>query len=84
MTLQQFSTATYYVKSTMVEMHGTLLLRHEVGKRLNELYDIDGFYVEFSFFGKSSKLGTISCFSILEIDEYLRLVDISEVTDLLT
>ena len=83
MTLEQFNTATNYVQRTIVQMHGSFLLKRKVGNHFNFLYDVDGFYVVVSTTASSSSLGIIMTRSIDELDEYLSLVDISEITALL-
>jgi hypothetical protein len=83
MTQQKFSSSTYYVQNTIVRKHGTLLFSFQDNEVQREFYDVEGFYVEFSYQGKSSKLGLIKSFSVTEIDQYLPLIDISPLTDLL-
>ncbi|RYZ28714.1 MAG: hypothetical protein EOO10_08630 [Chitinophagaceae bacterium] len=83
MTLQQFSKASIYVQHTMVQIHGRMLLEITTSTLYRQLYDVDGFYVEISRCNPSSKIFSIRCYTIMQIDFYLSLVDISPVTDLL-
>lgn len=83
MTVQQFNQATNYVQRTIVQMHGSFLLKRRVGNHFHFLYDLDGFYVVVSTTAATSSIGIVATYPLEEIDEYLLLVDISEITALL-
>jgi hypothetical protein len=83
MTLQQFCSATHYVQRTIVRFHGILLLERKVGNRRAKLYQLDGFYVEVFFVHDSAKVFLIKSHpDANEIEDYLSIIDISEVLTL--
>ena len=83
MTIQQFSAATNYVQRTMVRFHGHFLLKKREQGAYCLLYEVDGFYVVITYSESSSHISSIKSYTLQEIDEYLSLIDISPITDLL-
>ena len=79
MTLEQFDSATYYVKKTMVQFHGTPLLQRSTPTSTAKLYELDGFYVEVVYCVEAYRTPCIRCCTIQDIDEYLSLIDITAV-----
>jgi hypothetical protein len=83
MTIEQFTKASLYVKKTMIEFHGSFLLKRDIGTLTIALYEVDGFYVEVFCSSEYQTQFAIQCCTISEIDDYLSLIDISAIYSLL-
>ena len=83
MTFSKFCAATQYVQKTVLLFHGVYLMERKIDDLLAVLYQVDGFYVEVYFRDNSTGIYQIKSYADVNcIDPYLRMVDISELTDL--
>ena len=80
MTIQQFNAATYYVKRTMINFHGVLLMKTESNVWL---YEVDGFYVEVCYSSHADNHPAIRSCPVDALDKYLPQIDISTILLLL-
>ena len=84
MTFSKFCSATQYVQKTVLLFHGVYLLERKIDDLLAVLYQVDGFYVEVFFRDHSTGIYQIKSYAdVNSIDAYLRMVDISVLTDLI-
>lgn len=84
MTFSKFCTASRFVQKTVVLFHGVLLLKRKAKDLYAELYQVDGFYVEFFYRANCKDVFDIKCFSDPNgIDVYLKRIDLSEIQLLL-
>ncbi len=85
MTIQQFGDATHYVQRTVLEMLGTYLLTKKTRNIVCRLYQVDNFYVEVQTSSHTNITPLFTTYSVeaFELDNYLDLIDLSSIEQLL-
>ena len=84
MTFAKFCSASRFVQKTVILFHGVLLMTRKAKDLQAELYQVDGFYVEFFYRNNSSDLLDVKCYADpAGINAYLKRVDLSEIEFLL-
>jgi hypothetical protein len=77
MNMEQFSAATQNVQLTLVELRGMLLLLQKAEKLIAGLYPLDDFYGGIIYSPAFESTKFMRCFTVKQIDGYLKQVDIS-------
>lgn len=80
MTIEQFGDATHCVQQTMIKYHSILLLERKVETHTCKLFALDLFYVEITYSFLPYNTPLIRCLSVNEIDDYLSLIDLSDLS----